>query len=277
MTHDEAIERLFLEYEAVDKKRYTDLFLSSLTDSKWNSGLYVYAAMKTFPKHNFTEREGDVDPKIYATWTDEQKSFQHSRQPCIICSAMRHDIDSGEWRGISRDVWNDRFYFIAGLSTDDIYRRLYVLQRINRLESTSNITEQDFDMFKEILLCLKNAEPGAKIRDINKQLKESSFFKPLATRMKDDGLKTDGISINQTCSFKVQCILQTLGVCGILRTEKHKAPFYEYRNLAVAPRTSRSSDWSYPVDFWKGSDGIDWEAFGYWFGEYEEVKDIRKP
>ena len=276
MTHDEAITKIFYEYESVPKKRYTDLFLSSLTSSKWNSGLYVYAKMKTFPNHNFTEREDGLSPKALAALTDEQKLSYQRIQPCKICAATRQDNSSSEWQGVSRDVWDDRFYFIAGVSTDNIYNWLYILQRINQNENTLKVTKQEYDMFKEILHCLQNTEPDTKIRDVNKRLKKASFFKPLATRMKDGGLKADGISINQTCSYKVQCILETLGVCGILRTEKHKGPFYEYTSPASPPRTSRSSDWSYPVDFWKGSDGIDWEAFYYWFGDYEELNGVRK-
>jgi hypothetical protein len=75
-------------------------------------------------------------------------------------------------------------------------------------------------------------------------------------------------------SEKMQFILETLGVCGILHNEKHKAPFYAYTDLAVAPRSSRSSDWAYPVDFWSGKDGIDWDAFKHWFGAYAELRDL---
>jgi len=143
------------------------------------------------------------------------------------------------------------------------------MRRINRLEHSPSVTEHDFNIFREIIACLKSAESEAKIGDIQKQLKKASFFKPLVNQMKVDGIGIEA-GVTLSASEKIRFILDTLGVCGVLHTKKHKGSFYEYTNLAVAPRSSRSSDWAYPVDFWRGSDGIDWEAFGYWFGDYEK-------
>lgn len=278
MTHDEAIEQLFLEYMPVEKRRYTDLFLSSLTDSKWNSGLYVYATMKTFPKHSFMERtDGTVDPKLYAKWTDEEKLAGYESAPCYICASRRIKSPPFEWEGMSQEVRDDRYYFVIGstASANNIYDMLYILQRINQQKCTHDVTEQDFAMFKEIVSFLQYAEPDTKIKDIIKRLKDASFFKPLTVRMKEDGIRAgEKISVAESCKFKMQSILETMGVCGILCTEKHKGAFYEYTNPAATPHTSRSSYWQYPADFWKGCDGINREAFDYWFGEYEELKDI---
>ena len=222
--------------------------------------MYVYAAMKTFLKHDFIARNDSVNPEIYANWTDEQKCRYPKIIPCDICSAYRQ-------REKEKDY--DDFYFVGGVSADIIYDRLYVLRRINRLEHSPSVTEHDFNIFREIIACLKSAEPEAKIGDIQKQLKKASFFKPLVNQMKVDGIGIEA-GVTLSASEKIRFILDTLGVCGVLHTKKHKGPFYEYTNLAVAPRSSRSSDWAYPVDFWRGSDGIDWEAFGYWFGDYEK-------
>ncbi len=268
MTHDEAINLLFKQYKIADKKRYTDFFLSGLSDIKWNSGLYVYASMKTFPKHIFTERENNITSKCYAKWSEEQKCNHHRTMPCYICSTYREDISN-------KDKFFEHF-FDTGLSSDDVYCRFFVLEYINNLEQIPNICEQDFEIFKVIITHLKNAEPEAKIRDIHKQLKKSDFFKELVSKVKlnhkQQGIALKGITYS--VAEKIQYILETLGVCGILHTREHKAPFYNYINLAVAPRSSHSSDWKYPVDFWRGKDGIDWIAFEYWFGKYEELNNV---
>ena len=263
LTHDEAIKKLFAEYKSAEKKRYTDFFLSSLSGSLWNSGLYVYATMKTFPEHGFTEKENRVNPECYVKWTEKEKQWNRITTPCQICSSFRENITDGEEY--------DTYYFVAGLNADNVYGRLYIMQYINRLQQTAAITEQDFNMFREIMLCLKNAEPSAKIRDIHKQLKQSDFYKPLVNRIKRERMKQGA---TEAANDKIKSILETLGVCGILHTEKYKSPFYEYSNLAVAPRSSHSSDWAYPVDFWRGKDGIDWNAFTYWFENYEELKKL---
>ena len=35
-----------------------------------------------------------------------------------------------------------------------------------------------------------------------------------------------------------------------------------------------SSDWLYPVDWWKGRDGINQDALKFWFGEYEDLQSL---
>ncbi|MCL2023095.1 MAG: hypothetical protein FWG82_01850 [Oscillospiraceae bacterium] len=250
MTHDEAMNRLFSEYEIADQKRYTDFFLSQLSDSNWNSGLYVYAAMKTFPKHVFSSEETHTNRR-----TD----------PCHICSSYRENInDESKYHTC---------FFVAGLKANDIYKRFYVLNHINNFDNAICINDYDFTMFREILLFLQEAELEATIRDIQKLMKKSNFYKHLLDRMKSNGMTKGASSV---ANEKIQFILEALGVCGVLHTENQKAPFYEYINLAVAPRSSRNSDWAYPVDFWRGQHGIDWDAFDYWFGGYKELKDLNK-
>jgi len=63
-------------------------------------------------------------------------------------------------------------------------------------------------MFKEIMSYLQNAELDTKIRDINKQFKDASFFKPLLAYMKEDGVRAgEKISFAETGKFKITCIL----------------------------------------------------------------------
>ena len=250
LTHDIVVENLLAEYRIAEKKRYTDFFLFSLSDSKFNSGLYAFATMKTFPEHTFSEYPKE---KGYTTFY------------CSICSGGKHDV------AYRKDYEN--YFFVGGIHANDIYEKLYILQRINRLDSVPCVTEHDFDTFKEIISNLRNAKPDTKIKDIKKQLKQASFFKQLVNKIRADGIgKEAGATL--TAEEKIRCILDTLGVCGILHTEKHKGSFYEYVNLELCPRSSRSSDWAYPVDFWRGKDGIDWEAMDYWFGEYKELESI---
>ena len=66
LTHDELIERIFLEYKKSDKKKYTSLFLSSLSSNSLSnrSGLAVFAIMQNFPKHAFTVNEDTLPDKL---------------------------------------------------------------------------------------------------------------------------------------------------------------------------------------------------------------------
>ena len=58
----------------------------------------------------------------------------------------------------------------------------------------------------------------------------------------------------------------------VMRSETRKGPLYEYINFASCPRKSSRSDWPYPVDFWTGQDGLNKDAYDFWFGKYEITK-----
>ena len=76
--------------------------------------------------------------------------------------------------------------------------------------------------------------------------------------------------------FIAQTLLETLGFCSILDTPQHKGVLNEYINLANAPSKRPSSEWAYPVDFGVGKDGINKDAFKFWFGEYAELERFWK-
>src|SRR5262249_41058019 len=59
-THDEAVAWLFAEKERAERKHITDAFLASLSSqrSDWRSGLGAYAIAQSFPKHEFSLRDG---------------------------------------------------------------------------------------------------------------------------------------------------------------------------------------------------------------------------
>ncbi len=73
-----------------------------------------------------------------------------------------------------------------------------------------------------------------------------------------------------------QALLETLGYCSILETKEHKGLLEHYTNCASTPRKTHSSDWNYPVDFWSGKDGINKQAFRFWFEEYKELEQFWK-
>jgi hypothetical protein len=62
-------------------------------------------------------------------------------------------------------------------------------------------------------------------------------------------------------------IVDTLGMCGILRTAEHPGYNERYTNPGLAPSKRHASGWSYPVDFWTGEDGVDRSAVRYWFDQ----------
>lgn len=74
---------------------------------------------------------------------------------------------------------------------------------------------------------------------------------------------------------EIKYLLDTLGYCGILESPEHKGFIYQFTSY-LNPKKSRSSDWGYPVDFWTGRVGVNFDALNYWFGSYFDMKIIRK-
>jgi len=73
---------------------------------------------------------------------------------------------------------------------------------------------------------------------------------------------------------EARLLLDTLGYAGILQTAQHPGFVYRYTDY-LTPRKSRSSEWGYPVDFWKGSDGVNVDALANWFAAYPLIANWR--
>lgn len=237
--HDKMIDELFIQYDNCHDKRnlIVSFFLSSLSTGNmlWRSFLPAFAITRTFPRHHFV---GD------------NKTSSFGDNPCKICN-----IDS--WVGFENEDYN--FYLeiaskAGGIPAFSLEFCIVLLTEFNKL--TNNVIEPnntDISIFTEIMNHLVEASSQETLKkDIVRKIKKIQLF--------------------HTNKTQTQCLLQTLGFCGILETEQHKGPFHEYVNLGLAPKKSHNSDWEYPVDFWAPVDGINREAFRFWFGEYHEFK-----
>jgi hypothetical protein len=141
----------------------------------------------------------------------------------------------------------------CGVAFSDVEYYAFFLER-HRLEEKYQPNSEDIALFKRIMMLILDSSDDEKPITLYKKTR------------KIPGLK---MNVEQARHF-----LELLGHAGILQTEKHKGFIYEYTSLGYAPHSSRSSYWSYPVDFWRGSDGVCKDAFLHWFGEYEELAEL---
>lgn len=91
LTHDALIERIFQEYRECDKKKYTSLFLSSLSTNKlsYRSGLPVFAIMQSYPMHSFAvSKDSTALQPVFDEKHEKDKAFVISRTPCQYCSSV---------------------------------------------------------------------------------------------------------------------------------------------------------------------------------------------
>ncbi len=236
--HDIANDELFRQWELCKdkKKEVVSFFLSSLSTGNmlWRSFLPAFAIARTYPRHHF-------DGILY--------DDRFKENPCKICN-------SPSWIGIED---NDYEYYLkrveifGGIGIFNIKYCIVILTEFNKLSNDIiQPIEIDFSIFSDIINCLIH----------------TNFHDSLK---KDIVRKIKGIRAFNTNKDKTKSLLQTLGYCGVLETEQHKSPFHGYVNLRIAPKKSHNSDWDYPVDFWTPADGINREAFKFWFGNYPEL------
>ena len=286
MTHNEAIELLLKEYTSSDKKRLTELFIQTLPIGRIHFGLQVLSKMKTYYVHSYSiydiPKTGDFD-KDERLWIKENKkpfserkylTFENmtveqqreimeepTRNPCYVCSSF-----------FEKDIEKYPFNSEYGVHESDVFHMVQCLQQENK-ESVNfpyNLKQQEegLNVLEEVFVTISSVQESDGIRDVYKLLKKKDFFK----HWKKEGKRID---VEFYAELALQRLLEIMGYLSILHTEKYRGSFYEF-NEGCPPSSSRSSDWNYPVDFWRGKNGIDKIAFKYWFGEYDELEKYWK-
>lgn len=94
------------------------------------------------------------------------------------------------------------------------------------------------------------------------------------TRMVKRVRAVPGLQLNVE---QARSLLDLLGHAGLLCTPEHPGVAQRFIHVGQAPRKSHSSDWSYPVDFWTGTHGINQDALRFWFADHPEVMAALAP
>lgn len=279
MTHDEAIKKLLIEYNKSNKSALTTLFLSKLCDGEIHFGIQVYAAMSSFYCHPFSRV--DILDKRDVLKNDRLTGKEYSKPILERRYVAFEDMDEAKKDEILRNGKTTPCSicstFFCGsmeesppLPAHNIYEMLQCLEKENALANSSEyvheISMETITLFRDIFHLLQTLGEEQGIRDAYKQLQKLPFFKKWKQA---EGL---GYICAQTA---LQTLLEVFGWLGILHTKEFKGAFYEFYNYGNPPQSSRSSDWDYPVDFWRGKNGLDWEAFEFWFGEYHQLQCVR--
>ncbi|MFZ5986776.1 MAG: hypothetical protein ACOYWZ_06595 [Bacillota bacterium] len=286
MTHDEMIERLFIEYQRADKKKYVDLFLSGLSNHRIYLGMAALGYMRNFPKHkycllkdwvmgngqkaiqqqtklNVLERAvlcfEDLSPDLQSKVV--KNSYKGICYPCEIC-AEHYNIEYPVSEEIKK-YWLEHGSLHCG---NELF--LFWMEYTNSLTLIPEPTKDDFEILQTILNCICSAEANEGIRNVQKKIKQQPFYKLWYSGIREEKKAASESTeyLSTFLEYRIQLILEMFGLCGILHTETKLAPFYEFDNIPMVTRNSHRSNWELPVDFWRGKNGIDKNAFTYWFG-----------
>jgi len=180
-------------------------------------------------------------PQHKYTTTEQNSDF------CAICGMMRDKninlsfLNKCRWTGslVGRDPSVLAFYLQQGNKMS-----------IDKTKLMANAEKNGVYKFIQILELIASSLGDEKPSTLYKKIKKIPSLK---------------MSTNEA-----RYLLDALGYCGILQTSKHVGFIYKYTGH-LSPSKSRSSDWGYPVDFWTGMDGVNFDALDYWFSDYPEI------
>ncbi|PYB82388.1 hypothetical protein [Pseudomonas soli] len=165
----------------------------------------------------------------------------HDQLTCQVCSAFEQiDVNFMQLNRVR--------FFVGAVLGGDILHIAFMLQEHN---AAAKLRPENFDLMVSVIDLIRNVPAPTKPKELLKLLR-----------------KLPGIKMSEE---EGRGFLDLLGHCGILQTPEHPGLLYRYTNLGLAPRSARSSDWSYPMDFWRGEHGLNQDALHYWFSDYPEL------
>lgn len=138
--------------------------------------------------------------------------------------------------------------------------------------SLKSMTPSELALFLQLNTQLKPIKicKAQKLITILKEIADSSPNETPLSLLKRLN-KTKGLNIPTN---QIRGLLETLGYLGILQSPEHQGYLYNFTPPFSRPAKSSKSDWRYPVDFWEGAHGVNFEAIAYWFSDHPDITSI---
>lgn len=231
ISHRETLERINMIIKNIDAKDVANAFLYSLNSHK----LEYRSALGSY---------------WYAISIPEHKTT--SEDHCKICDWYKWKSTPNEYdlkRG--SNVLNFERYKWGGIRHTKTEYALFDLEQFILLPKVL-ATKDDMQILKKILDCIPKLEPKNK-----------------AGKYRDYIVKQKIIKGNKN---EISVLLNILGICGILSSKEYPC-YIDNFILADGSRDpiEYNNDFSYPVNKWKASDGINTDRFKTVFGINYEI------
>jgi hypothetical protein len=231
MKHEDVVSWALSEYQACSKKSVVSQFLSGIQPGM----AYRRSSLSAYAIMTYFSKHSFIT-------AENETAAQAPHKSCKICGIFPH-------QRIDLSFINYcRFMNGAIIAREPDVLAFYLRQ--HNLETIERPTNSDIKKFIKILSILANANAMDTPEIILKKISKFSRF---------------GLNKEEWKYF-----IDTLGYCGILQSSTHPGFLYQYYNI-ITPRTTAKSEWGYPIDFWRGCDGINMDAVRYWFAEYPEI------
>jgi hypothetical protein len=164
--------------------------------------------------------------------------YQGEGYYCSICGAFRNPRDLYDL-----SIFNFERYKWGGVRHEHPEYIAFDLEQFAKLDVLEP-TEQDFDVMQQIIQAIQQCKPTDGPRDLEKKL---------ALVLKSNKAERE-------------ILIQILAYCGILQPSKRLGYFQSFTNYfkrEIPPE--HKIDWTYPVCWWRGADGINQSALKYYF------------
>ncbi len=163
-----------------------------------------------------------------------------------VCFCGWHASDrTAKFKFSERNIMNFERHKWGGVRHGYLHYILFDLEQFMKLPKKLP-TEQDMQIFRDILSAIKELEPG----------KKAGAYRDLLSKKK----------LFPANKQEISKLLDLFGICGILSTDEHPCPRFAYYGSHGLPPQEHTSDFQYPVSYWRASDGVNEERFFEVFG-----------
>lgn len=233
-SHDEIVAETVGLVSAIPK----ELAVLSFVDSLYSRSLHrravlgSYAVARHLRLHSFTpmkKANGQVSTKGACSLCGEYKEGCAESDYISSVNHSRHSVG-----GLNFTSLEDTY----------IYLRFFV-QENERLTP-----EGGYDILRRILEIAQSMPRNSTLTDLVKELQTA------LKSTKDER----------------RSLIETLGACGILQPREHPSFFDDFIPYYLRQErwtTKHNNDWDYPVQHWRGSDGVNGDAVRFWFPELD--------
>jgi hypothetical protein len=167
-----------------------------------------------------------------------EHDYQGNGYCCTICGLTKNPQQAYDFCRL-----NFERYKWGGVMHESPEYAAFDLEQFAKLEKVQP-TEQDFDRLQTIIDIARQCEPGDRARDLEKRL--------------GNVLKSN--------KAEREILIQLLAYCGILQPDKRPDYFQSFPNYfeRTIPPINKI-DWTYPICWWRGTDGVNQRALSFYF------------
>lgn len=164
--------------------------------------------------------------------------YQGDSYSCEICGVIENPNEPYDLSKL-----NFERYKWGGVRHEDLEYTAFDLEQFSKLEKVEP-TNQDIEVMRQIIQIANQCEPNDKPRDLEKKL----------------------ASVLQSNKQEREILIEILAYCGILMPGKRSDYFQSFPHYyeRVVPPVNKI-DWTYPVCWWRGRDGVNQAALKYYF------------